>query len=40
MSWEECLLLDLAYVESRSLGLDVWIMLRTAGAVLRRAGAY
>ena len=40
MSWEECLQLDLAYVESGSLALDLWILLRTAGAVLRRAGAY
>lgn len=38
--WDECLRLDLAYVESRSLLLDLSILVRTAGAVLRRAGAY
>jgi len=40
MSWDECLRLDLAYIEAGSLALDAWILLRTAGAVLRRAGAY
>jgi len=39
-SWDECLRLDLAYVDSASLAVDLWILLRTAGAVLRRAGAY
>ena len=40
MSWEECLRLDLAYVDSGGLALDLRILLLTAGAVLRRAGAY
>ena len=40
ISWQDCLELDLAYVDSRSLALDLSILLRTARAVLRRSGAY
>jgi len=40
MSWDDCLRLDLAYVDSASLAMDLWILIRTAGAVVRRAGAY
>ena len=36
--WEERLALDVWYVDHRSLGLDVKILLRTVGAVLRRQG--
>jgi lipopolysaccharide/colanic/teichoic acid biosynthesis glycosyltransferase len=32
--------LDLYYVRSYSLGLDIWIMVKTIGAVLSRRGAY
>jgi lipopolysaccharide/colanic/teichoic acid biosynthesis glycosyltransferase len=38
LSWEEKLELDVWYVEHRSLGLDLRILLRTAGGVLRRDG--
>ena len=40
LCWDECLSLDLAYVESRSLLLDLSILVRTVKAVLRREGAY
>jgi lipopolysaccharide/colanic/teichoic acid biosynthesis glycosyltransferase len=40
LSWEESVRLDLAYVDDRSLGLDVRILFRTVPAVLRRDGAY
>lgn len=36
--WEERLEMDVWYVENRSLGLDLGILLRTVGAVLRRSG--
>ncbi|WP_236795439.1 sugar transferase [Amycolatopsis sp. GM8] len=40
LSWQESVQLDLRYVESWSLGLDFRILWQTAGAVLRRTGAY
>lgn len=36
--WKDRLALDVDYVEGISLGLDISILLRTVGAVLRRAG--
>lgn len=38
LSWEEKLLLDVQYVDRRSMGLDLWIVLRTVWCVLRRQG--
>jgi lipopolysaccharide/colanic/teichoic acid biosynthesis glycosyltransferase len=38
--WDECLSLDLAYIESWSLRLDLRILASTVAAVLRRHGAY
>jgi lipopolysaccharide/colanic/teichoic acid biosynthesis glycosyltransferase len=38
LSWEEKLSLDLEYVESRSLMLDLRILLRTVGRVVGRQG--
>jgi lipopolysaccharide/colanic/teichoic acid biosynthesis glycosyltransferase len=40
LSWEESLRLDLTYVDSRSLRLDLLILARTPRAVLRGDGAY
>ncbi|MGH3718857.1 MAG: sugar transferase [Pseudonocardiaceae bacterium] len=40
LSWEESVRLDLRYVENWSLALDVLILWKTAGAVLRGTGAY
>ena len=40
LPWSDCVSLDLDYVEHRSLGRDVVIVLRTVGAVLRADGAY
>jgi exopolysaccharide biosynthesis polyprenyl glycosylphosphotransferase len=37
---EEALLLDLFYIENWSIGLDIYILLRTFGAVLARKGAW
>lgn len=37
VSWEERLALDVEYVDRRSLRLDLRIILRTVGAVLRRS---
>ncbi len=39
LSWEEKFALDLAYVDSRSLRVDLRILLDTVGAVLGRGGA-
>lgn len=38
LSWDERLRLDVEYVASRSLGLDLRILARTVGLVLRRTG--
>jgi lipopolysaccharide/colanic/teichoic acid biosynthesis glycosyltransferase len=38
VSWEERLSLDVEYVRTRSLGLDIKILARTVGLVLRRSG--
>jgi exopolysaccharide biosynthesis polyprenyl glycosylphosphotransferase len=40
LPWEEVVRLDLRYVESWSLSLDLVILLRTITAVLRSSGAY
>lgn len=38
LSWEERLRLDVEYVDRASLGLDLRILVRTVGTVLRRTG--
>jgi lipopolysaccharide/colanic/teichoic acid biosynthesis glycosyltransferase len=38
LTWEAKFALDLEYVERRSLGLDLWILVRTGWRVLRREG--
>lgn len=40
LSWEESVRLDLRYVESWSLTLDMIVLAKTASAVLRARGAY
>jgi lipopolysaccharide/colanic/teichoic acid biosynthesis glycosyltransferase len=40
LPWEECVRLDLQYVDNWSLALDAQILLRTTVAVLRHEGAY
>lgn len=40
LSWEDCIRLDLEYVDNWSLALDARILLRTIPAVFGRAGAY
>ena len=40
LDWEDAVRLDLYYIEHRSLGLDLRILLRTLPAVLRCRGAY
>jgi exopolysaccharide biosynthesis polyprenyl glycosylphosphotransferase len=40
LSWEESVRLDLRYVENWSLALDILIIWKTLGAVVRGAGAY
>jgi lipopolysaccharide/colanic/teichoic acid biosynthesis glycosyltransferase len=40
LSWDESLRLDLWYVDNWCLVLDLQILMRTARAVLRGAGAY
>jgi exopolysaccharide biosynthesis polyprenyl glycosylphosphotransferase len=40
LGWEEAVLHDLDYVDNWRPGLDLGIVLRTVGAVLRRDGAY
>ncbi len=40
LSWEESIRLDLSYVENWSLTMDLTILLRTLGAVIRSSGAY
>jgi lipopolysaccharide/colanic/teichoic acid biosynthesis glycosyltransferase len=38
LTWDERFALDVHYVDHRSFGLDLWILWRTAIAVLRRDG--
>jgi lipopolysaccharide/colanic/teichoic acid biosynthesis glycosyltransferase len=40
LSFEDMVRLDLYYIENWSLGLDIKIILKTLGAVLRNEGAY
>jgi exopolysaccharide biosynthesis polyprenyl glycosylphosphotransferase len=40
LSWEESVRLDLRYVENWSLALDILIIWKTLGAVIRGTGAY
>ena len=40
LSWSESVRLDLRYVDDWTPGLDLWILLRTVGAVLGHRGAY
>jgi exopolysaccharide biosynthesis polyprenyl glycosylphosphotransferase len=40
LSWDESVRMDVLYVENWSLGLDLRILWRTAGVVLRGSGAY
>ena len=40
LAWEESVELDVRYVENWSLALDLTILQRTVGAVLRGSGAY
>ena len=40
LSWDDAVRLDLYYVENWSIALDLMILLRTVGAVLRGTGAY
>lgn len=40
LSWEQCVRLDLSYVENWSPALDLMILLKTVKAVTARSGAY
>jgi exopolysaccharide biosynthesis polyprenyl glycosylphosphotransferase len=40
LSYEDALRLDIFYIENWSLGLDLYILLKTVGAVVLRRGAY
>lgn len=40
IGFDEWMRLDLEYLRRRSLGLDLWILLRTLPAVIARKGAY
>ena len=40
LGWEDCVRLDLHYVDAWTLTLDLRILARTAGAVVRRHGVY
>ncbi|HZC18328.1 MAG TPA: sugar transferase, partial [Rubrobacteraceae bacterium] len=40
LSFEDMVRLDLYYIENWSLSLDIKIILKTVGAILRREGAY
>jgi exopolysaccharide biosynthesis polyprenyl glycosylphosphotransferase len=40
LTWEETVRLDLSYVDNWSIGLDLSILWRTAGAVVYQRGAY
>jgi lipopolysaccharide/colanic/teichoic acid biosynthesis glycosyltransferase len=39
LTFEEMLRLDLAYIRRRSIGLDMWILIRTIGVVISGRGA-
>ncbi|WP_428262266.1 sugar transferase [Haliangium sp.] len=38
LTWDDKLALDVWYVDHQSLALDLWILVRTVGSVLRRDG--
>ncbi|UEJ81145.1 exopolysaccharide biosynthesis polyprenyl glycosylphosphotransferase [Brachybacterium halotolerans subsp. kimchii] len=40
LSWEQAQALDVRYAHNWSLGMDLWIMLRTVKAVIGKDGAY
>jgi exopolysaccharide biosynthesis polyprenyl glycosylphosphotransferase len=40
LSWDEAVRLDLRYVENWSFMMDLWILFKTVGAVVRGSGAY
>jgi lipopolysaccharide/colanic/teichoic acid biosynthesis glycosyltransferase len=40
LSWDESVRIDIRYVENWSLSLDLLILWRTFGAVVRGSGAY
>jgi exopolysaccharide biosynthesis polyprenyl glycosylphosphotransferase len=40
LSWEDSVRLDLHYVENWSLGMDMRLLLKTAGVVVKATGAY
>jgi lipopolysaccharide/colanic/teichoic acid biosynthesis glycosyltransferase len=40
IDFDDRLRLDVEYIEHQSLRLDLWILIRTASAVLRSSGAY
>jgi lipopolysaccharide/colanic/teichoic acid biosynthesis glycosyltransferase len=40
LPWDEGVRLDLNYVENWSLGLDIVVLFKTAGAVVKANGAY
>ncbi len=40
VDFDQRLALDIEYIERRSLGLDLWILWRTVGAVVKQRGAY
>ena len=40
LSWEDSVRLDLHYVENWSLALDLRLLFRTAGVVVKAKGAY
>jgi lipopolysaccharide/colanic/teichoic acid biosynthesis glycosyltransferase len=39
VSFDQWIKLDFSYIDSWSLGLDLWILARTIPAVVRRSGA-
>jgi lipopolysaccharide/colanic/teichoic acid biosynthesis glycosyltransferase len=40
LSWDQTVRLDLSYVENWSVTLDLLILCRTVGAVMKRTGSY
>jgi lipopolysaccharide/colanic/teichoic acid biosynthesis glycosyltransferase len=40
LTYEEMIKLDLAYIQNRSLLLDVWLLLRTPAALIHRRGPW